>query len=104
MKRISLISAATVFVLASPALADDNSPAVIHHGFSSGGVEAYETAVEVVSGDELEEIVTRQHSAGHLHDNVMTPGHLQLAASLGVSARDYTLAELTKMYIGFTDN
>ena len=104
MKYISLISAATVFALASPTLADMNSAAQVHGPTSSGGVAAYEVAIENVSGNDLEEVVTRAHSADQLHNAGMTAGHLQLAASLGVSASEYSVAELTKMYIGFTDN
>lgn len=95
-----------VALMAAPAFADaeDFGEMMLERNGSNASAATLAMAADKLSGDDLDEklpfgnneIITRDQSA-------ISIGHQRLATEMGVSAADFTVAELAKMYIGEYD-
>lgn len=99
MKRILIVSSCAL-CLAAPAFADAEAFGASKGPFTSTAA-ATDMAVEKLSGSDLDERISLgSNEIATSGSQGITQGHLRLAAEMGVDARDFTIAELTKMYIG----
>ncbi len=97
---------AFVALMAAPAFADaeDFGEMLLQQNGSNATTASLAMAADKLSGDMVDEklpfgdnaLVTRD-------DGAISIGHQRLATEMGVSAAEYSVAELAKMYIGEYD-
>ena len=97
---------AFVLALAAPAFADAEAfgEKMLERNGSNASAATLAMAAEKLSGDMVDEkLPFGENEIATRSNGTISVGHQRLAIEMGVNARDYSVAELAKMYIGEYD-
>ncbi|WP_298297386.1 hypothetical protein [uncultured Litoreibacter sp.] len=102
----TLLIPAFVTLMAAPAFADaeDFGEKMLAQNGSNATAQTLVVAVNKLSEDKTtDRIMLGDNEIVSRSSDQMTIGHLQLARNMGVNPADFTVAELSAMYIGKYD-
>lgn len=104
MKKL-ILPAVVVTALAAPAIADDSPAELFGQAIAddSSSSASLNMAAEKLQGDSVDERLLVGANEIITRSTGVNAGTQQLATNMGVSANDYTRAELAKMFIGRYD-